>query len=203
MTQTTTQLSDAQLVNRLKQRDRSALDDLVRIHGAKLYGVALQFMRNDPDAEDVMQDALVAIWSKIGTFEGRSAFTSWLYRVTANAALMALRKRRRHDNDVSLDDTSSDAPGSVRELSAPTELPNHTVLHEELGQRVRALIDRLPDAYRSIVLLRDVEEMSLEEIAEATGLSQSAIKSRLHRGRLILREALLPYLSGEGTGRKP
>jgi len=203
MTQTTTQLSDAQLVNRLKQRDRSALDDLVRIHGAKLYGVALQFMRNDPDAEDVMQDALVAIWSKIGTFEGRSAFTSWLYRVTANAALMALRKRRRHDNDVSLDDTSSDAPGSVRELSAPTELPNRTVLHEELGQRVRALIDRLPDAYRSIVLLRDVEEMSLEEIAEATGLSQSAIKSRLHRGRLILREALLPYLSGEGTGRKP
>ena len=190
-------------MERLKQRDKSALDDLVQVHGAKLYGVALQFMRNDSDAQEVMQDALVSIWNKIDSFEGRSAFTSWLYRVTANTALMALRKRKRREYDVSLDDAGTDAPGAVRGLSAPTELPDRALLHGELGERVRALIDGLPEAYRFVVLLRDVEELSLEEIAQTTGLSQSAIKSRLHRGRLMLREALLPYLSGDEPGRKP
>ena len=197
MTQVSAQVSDAQLVERLKQRDRSALDELVQIHGAKLYGVALQFMRHEADAQEVVQDALVAIWNKIGTFEGRSAFTSWLYRVTANTALMALRKHKRHERDVSLDDSASDAPGAALGLHDPAELPDRAILHGELGERVRTLMDRLPEAYRFIVLLRDVEELSLEEIAQTTGLSQAAIKSRLHRGRLLLREALLPYLSGE------
>ncbi|HUI07273.1 MAG TPA: sigma-70 family RNA polymerase sigma factor [Verrucomicrobiae bacterium] len=193
---------DESLVRRLKARDRSALEDLLRLHGAKLYGVALQFMRNEYDAREAMQDALVSVWNKIGSFEGKSAFTSWLYRVTANAALMALRKKKRRENDVSLDATGDDdgeLPLPVLRLSDNGPLPDKAVLTDELGEQVRAAIDRLPEPYRVVVLLRDVEELPMAEVMEATGLSEPALKSRLHRARLALREALLPYLKGQDT----
>jgi len=202
MSGTVTQIDDTELVSRLKQRDRAALEDLIQAHGAKMYGVALQFMRNEYDAREAMQDALVSVWNKIGSFEGKSAFTSWLYRVTANAALMALRKKKRHENDVSLDT----APNDDEELSPPAfrlsdegPLPDRVALTGELGEQVRSAIDRLPEPYRVVVLLRDVEELSMAEVMEATGLSEPALKSRLHRARLALRESLLPYLKGEET----
>lgn len=196
------QIDDAQLVARLKQRDRSALEDLVHLHGAKMYGVALQFMRNEYDAREVMQDALVSIWNKIGSFEGKSALTSWIYRVTANAGLMALRKKKRHENDVSLDATASDdddAPLPALRLKDKAPLPDAEIMTGELGQQVRAAISQLPEPYRVVVLLRDVEELPMEEVMEATGLSEPALKSRLHRARLALRQALLPYLKGQDT----
>jgi len=200
MENTLAQTDDAQLVARLKRREKSALDELIQFHGAKMYGVALQFMRNETDAREVMQDALVSIWSKIGSFEGKSAFTSWLYRVTANAALMSLRKKKRHENDISLDAASSDdedAPLPALRLPDKGPLPDNVALTGELGEQVRAAIDQLPEPYRVVVLLRDVEELPMTEVMEATGLSEAALKSRLHRARLALREALLPYLKGE------
>ncbi|HUJ72888.1 MAG TPA: sigma-70 family RNA polymerase sigma factor [Verrucomicrobiae bacterium] len=200
MTKVDTQISDAQLVARLKQRDRSALEQLIQLHGAKMYGVALQFMRNEHDAREVMQDALVSIWNKIGSFEGKSAFTSWIYRVTANAGLMALRRKKRRENDVSLDTTSSeddDGPVPALRLSDQGPLPDRVAMTGELGEQVRAAIDRLPEPYRMVVLLRDVEELPMNEVMDATGLSEPALKSRLHRARLALREALLPYLKGQ------
>ena len=200
MAKTDTQIGDVQLVARLKQRDKSALEQLIQIHGAKMYGVALQFMRNEHDAREVMQDALVSIWNKIGSFEGKSAFTSWIYRVTANAGLMALRKKKRRENDVSLDTAASDDDDALvpaLRLSDKGPLPDKAAMTGELGEQVRAAIDRLPEPYRVAVLLRDVEELPMNEVMEATGLSEPALKSRLHRARLALREALLPYLKGQ------
>ena len=200
MAKADTQIGDVQLVARLKQRDKSALGELVQIHGAKIYGVALQFMRNEHDAREVMQDALVSIWNKIGSFEGKSAFTSWIYRVTANAGLMALRKKKRRENDVSLDTAASDdddAPAPAVRLRDKGPLPDKVAMTGELGEQVRAAIDQLPEPYRVVVLLRDVEELPMNEVMEATGLSEPALKSRLHRARLALREALLPYLKGQ------
>ena len=200
MSKTDAQIDDVQLVARLKKRDRSALEELVQIHGAKMYGVALQFMRNETDAREVMQDALVSIWNKIGSFEGKSAFTSWIYRVTANAGLMALRKKKRHENDISLDAVGSDdddAPLPALQLSDKKPLPDKVVMTGELGEQVRAAIDQLPEPYRVAVLLRDVEELPMAEVMQETGLSEPALKSRLHRARLALREALLPYLKGQ------
>jgi RNA polymerase sigma-70 factor, ECF subfamily len=200
MTKADSQVSDAQLVARLKQRDKSSLEELVQIHGAKMYGVALQFMRNEHDAREVVQDALVSIWNKVGSFEGKSAFTSWIYRVTANAALMTLRKRKRRENDVSLDTTASDdddVPLPALRLSDKGPLPDKAAMTDELGEQVRAAIDQLPEPYRMVVLLRDVEELPMNEVMDATGLSEPALKSRLHRARLALREALLPYLKGQ------
>jgi len=200
MSKTDAQIGDVQLVARLKQRDRSALEELVQVHGAKMYGVALQFMRNESDAREVMQDALVSIWNKIASFEGKSAFTSWIYRVTANAGLMALRKKKRHENDISLDAVGSDdddAPLPALQLSDKKPLPDKVVMTGELGEQVRTAIDQLPEPYRVAVLLRDVEELPMAEVMQETGLSEAALKSRLHRARLALREALLPYLKGQ------
>jgi RNA polymerase sigma-70 factor (ECF subfamily) len=204
MPNTAAHIDDVQLVARLKRRDKTALEDMIHLHGAKMYGVALQFMRNETDAREVMQDALVSVWNKIGSFEGKSAFTSWLYRVTANAALMTLRKRKRRENDVSLDTAANDdddMPLPALRLSDKSPLPDNAALTGELGEQVRAAIDQLPEPYRVVVLLRDVEELPMTEVMEATGLTEPALKSRLHRARLALREALVPYLKGEDTQR--
>src|ERR1700729_1724979 len=134
MEQAETQINDAELVARLKQRDKSALADLIHIHGAKMYGVALQFMRNEYDAHEVMQDALVSIWNKIGSFEGKSAFTSWIYRVTPNAGLMALHKKKRREKDISLDATGTDdedTPLPALQLSDTRPLPDKVAMTGE------------------------------------------------------------------------
>ena len=182
------------LVTRLKARDKRALEDLLREHGARIYGVALQIMRNETDAQEVMQDALITIRQKIDTFEGRSAFPTWLHRVTANAALMKLRKNKRFSQNVPLESDGPDHDLPVIQLADPHEGPDTLMLRGELGARVRSAIDALPEPFRTTVLLADVDELSMEEIAQATGVTVAAAKSRLHRGRLALRKVLTPYL---------
>jgi len=182
------------LVARLKARDKTALEDLLREHGGRLYGVALQIMRNETEAQEAVQDALITIWNKIDQFEGRSAFTTWLHRVAANAALMKLRKNKKFEQHVSLESDGPDHDLPVIQLADPREGPGETMLRGELGNRVREAIDALPEPYRTTVLLSDVEEMPMEEIAAATDASVPAVKSRLHRGRLALRKVLEPYL---------
>lgn len=190
----TARSDDAALVERLKARDKSAVEDLLRLHGSKLYGIAMQIVRNETDAQEIMQDALVSIWNKIGSFEGRSAFTSWMYRVTANVALMRLRKEKKFDQNVSIEDAGSDGELPLIQLEATGDAPDVAAVREELGDRVRTAIDALPEPYRTTVVLSDVEGMSLAEVAEATSASIPAVKSRLHRGRLTLRKVLEPYL---------
>ncbi len=188
--------NDAALVDRLKARDKSALEDLLRLHGSKLYGVALQITRNENDANDVMQDALITIWNKIGTFEHRSSFSTWLYRVTANAALMRLRKNKKFEQNVPLENDGPDHDLPVIQLADPRETPDAEAQRDELGVQVRTAIDKLDEPYRTTVLLADVDELSMEEIAATMDVTVPAVKSRLHRARLALRKALEPYLKG-------
>jgi RNA polymerase sigma-70 factor (ECF subfamily) len=136
----------------------------------------------------------VTIWNKVGLFEGRSAFSSWMYRVTANAALMKLRKLKKFEQNVPLEDLGPDKDVPVIQLPDKGDPPDAAALRVELGERVRSSIDALPEPYRSTVLLSDVEGLSLAEIAEATEASVPAVKSRLHRARLALRKVLEPYL---------
>jgi RNA polymerase sigma-70 factor, ECF subfamily len=185
------------LVDRLKARDKSALEDLLRQHSAKLYGVALQIVRNETDAQEVMQDALIAIWTKIDKFEGRSAFSTWLYRVTANAALMHLRKNKKFEQNVSLEGAGDEHDLPAIQIASPGDTPAATALRDELATHVRAAIDGLPEPYRTTVLLADVNEMSMEQVAETMAVSVPAVKSRLHRARLALRKVLAPYLKEE------
>jgi RNA polymerase sigma-70 factor (ECF subfamily) len=189
---------DAKLVRRLQARDKSAMAELLRAHGSKLYGVTLQITRNETDAEEAMQDALVNIWNKIGAFEGRSAFTSWMYRVATNAALMKRRKNKRHERDISLDDDGPDHDQHGLQVPDPGHGPATTLEHNELGQRVRAAIDDLDEPYRMTVILADVDELSMDEIARRMNVTVPAVKSRLHRGRLALRKVLAPHLGAAG-----
>lgn len=197
VTTTLSQLDDVALVERLKARDKAALEELVRRHGSKIYGVALQITRDEHEAQEVVQDALVNIWNKIEYFEGRSALTSWLYRVTANAALMKLRRNKKFEQQISLDVTRDDEDLPVIELPDAKSEPTRVLTRAELAARMQQAIDALAEPYRTTVLLADVEEMSMEEIAEAMGVTVPAVKSRLHRARLALRKALLPYLKGK------
>lgn len=187
-------MTPTDLVTRLKARDKAALEDLLREHGGRLYGVALQIMRNETDAQEAVQDALITIWNKIDQFEGRSAFTTWLHRVTANAALMKLRKNKKFEQHVALEDDGPDHDLPVLQLADPREGPGDSLVRGELGERVRTAIDALPEPYRTTVLLADVDELPMEEIASAMNVTVPAVKSRLHRGRLALRQALEPYL---------
>lgn len=197
VTTTLSQLDDVALVERLKARDKAALEELVRRHGSKIYGVALQITRDEHEAQEVVQDALVNIWNKIEYFEGRSALTSWLYRVTANAALMKLRRNKKFEQQISLDATRDDEDLPVIDLPDAKSEPTRVLTRAELAARMQQAIDALAEPYRTTVLLADVEEMSMEEIAEAMGVTVPAVKSRLHRARLALRKALLPYLKGK------
>jgi len=194
MNAVTDQHDDKALVERIRNRDKSAMEDLIRVHGSKLYGLALQIMRNEDDAQEVMQDALMSIWNKIESFEGRSAFSSWMYRVTANVALMKLRKQKKFEQNVSIESHGTENDVPIIQLPDKREQPDAAALREELGERTRAAIDALAEPYRSAVLLSDVEGMSLAEIAEATESSVPAVKNRLHRARLALRKVLEPYL---------
>lgn len=189
---------DSVLVQRLKSRDKNAMEDLLRWHGDKLYGVAMQITRNETDAREAMQDALINIWNKIGNFEGRSAFTSWMYRVTANAALMKLRTNKRFEQHVPLESDGNDHELPALQLADSGDNPATTTQRAEVSDRVRAAIDALPEPYRTTVLLADVDEMSMDEVADAMNVTVAAVKSRLHRARLSLREVLKPYL-GRGS----
>ena len=185
--------ADDTLVARLKARDGQAMADLLHQHGSRLYAVALQIMRNETDAQEAVQDALLTIWNKIDSFENRSAFTTWLHRVAANAALMRLRKNKRFAGHVPLEVEHPDHNTPAVTLTDASAGPDTSLLNRELGERVRAAIEELAEPYRTTVILADVNELSMEQVAEATGATVAAVKSRLHRGRLSLRKTLAPY----------
>ena len=189
------------LIDRLRGGDTGALEMLMEQHASRVYRVAHGITRNEADAQEVVQDVFMTLFRKIHTFEGRAALGSWLYRVTTNAALIKKRGRRLE-----------------RELSLDSELPtflpdghragdrsfimadwSRTPEGELLSRETREILDRaiaaLPPSYRAVLVLRDVEGLSSEEVAEAVGDSVAAVKSRLHRARMVLREKLTQALS--------
>jgi RNA polymerase sigma-70 factor (ECF subfamily) len=183
--------SDADLVDRLKSGDETALTDLLEQHGDKIYGIARRYLREEQDIRDVMQEVLITVWTKIESFQERAAFTSWLYRVTANAALMTVRRLKRREREISRDALPADEV--VEELRLESR-PSDRIERLELGQMVQSAIDRLPEPYRTTLVLSDLQEHSMEEVAGLTGVTIQAVKSRLHRARLKVRELVLPYL---------
>ncbi|MBN2575267.1 MAG: sigma-70 family RNA polymerase sigma factor [Deltaproteobacteria bacterium] len=191
------ELSDDILVERARRKDEAAFEELVGRYEEKLYRLAMRFVRNETDAQEILQEAFLSAWRNLPTFEGRAQFGSWMYRVTANAALMLLRGRNRHP-EVGVDDVEPHALEDAVAESGQTARGNSDwagradeQLHsQQLRQHIQASVDRLPDGLRTVFLLRDVEELSTEDTAELLGLSVPAVKTRLHRARLILREAI-------------
>ncbi len=188
---------EAALVARLKANDEDAFEAVVRQNGARMLAVARRLVGNDEDARDVVQDAFVSAFRSISRFEGQSRISTWLHRITVNTALMKLRSRRRRPEESiepMLPTFLDDGHHGVR--FATWEGADQSLQRAETREVVRAAVDRLPDAYRTVVVLRDIEQLSTEETAQMLGLTTNAVKIRLHRGRQALRTQLDSYFKG-------
>lgn len=185
------ELTDKQLVTRMKRGDGGAFEEFVRRYESKAYHLALRLTRSQEDAEEVLQDVFVTVHRKIQLFEGKSAFSSWLYRIVVNASFMKLRKNRQHPT-ISVEDLSPQmkamcCDGDLNNSGPRTDEP---VLGREISKMLEGAITRLPKQYRSVFVLRDVNGLSNQEVGQILRLSVPAVKSRLHRARLMLRKKL-------------
>lgn len=190
------------LIAASKDGDSAALDTLVRVHQDRVYGFAMRMCRNVEDAKDILQETFLGMVRSLREFREESKFSTWLYRIAANACL---KKRRRgvHDptpeQELSLDELMPrpDAEGRKPEIADWSDDAERALLRGELSGRMEAAIDKLPKEYKIVLVLRDVEGLSAEETAQAVGLSVAAVKSRLHRARVFVRRDLAEYLGGE------
>jgi RNA polymerase sigma-70 factor (ECF subfamily) len=190
------QRQEASLVALLREGDPGAFETLVRTHMPMMLRVARRFMRSEEDARDVVQDAFVSAFRSIGKFGSNARLSTWLHRIVVNASLMKLRTQRRHpeeDIEEYLPRFKEDGHQLPRSEDW-TETAETILQRTELAGTVRAAIDRLPDTYREVLLLRDIEELSGEEAAETLGVTSNAVKVRLHRARQALRTLLDPYM---------
>ena len=188
---------DVALVERVRGGDVSAYDTLVRKYDRQIFRIAQHITQNREDAEDVMQDAFLKAYEKLDQFQGNSKFYTWLVRIAVNESLMRLRKRRT-GKMVSIDEDVETEEGSVpRDLADWAPDPEQNYTQAELAEILRKTIQGLPQGFRVVFVLRDVEGLSTEETAETLGLSVPAVKSRLLRARLQLRERLSRYFRRE------
>ncbi len=192
---------EATLARGLRHGDPRAAEAFVRRYGSRMLQVARRIVRSDEEARDVVQEAYLSAFAAIGRFTGASRLSTWLHRIVVNAALMRLRYRRRRPEDAiddllpRFDDTGhwADPPG---DWHTTTEA---LVERRQTRTLVRAAIDRLPERYRTVLLLRDIEELDTNETAHALGITVNAVKIRLHRARQALR-TLLERMAGCGFG---
>ncbi|HWW61193.1 MAG TPA: sigma-70 family RNA polymerase sigma factor [Thermoanaerobaculia bacterium] len=187
---------EAGLVAGLRAGDAGAFETLVRTQTQPLLRVARRFLRNEEDARDAVQDAFVAVFRSIGKFEAGAMLSTWLHRIVINASLMKLRtQRRRPEEDIEdyLPRFQEDGHQVERSV-AWAEPADVMLLRAETSELVRAAIDKLPDTYRVVLLMRDIEELSTEETAEILEITPNAVKIRLHRARQALRGILDPQL---------
>ena len=193
--------SETALVERLRRGDGAAFEELLRANTGRLLAVARRLLGNEEDARDAVQDAFLSAFRSIDRFDGQSALGTWLHRIAVNAALMKLRKRRQsHEKSIDhlLPRFSND--GHPAEPTAPWESAAERALErKETRDFVRRAIDELPENYRTVLLLRDIEGLDTGETAKELGVSEGVVKTRLHRARQALRSVLDPHFRGDGA----
>jgi RNA polymerase sigma-70 factor, ECF subfamily len=194
---------DDALLSRLKSGDEGALGDLIDAYGTKIYQLAFRYLRNKEDAEEIAQDVLFKVYRKVGSFRGDSALSSWIYRITFNAAMSRLRTAEYQQThpQVSLEAefVSGDGERVASTRNEPTdwsEMADERVLRSQLRRRVFRAVLALPAIYRAPVILRDIQGLSTEEASAVLRVKDQTLKSRLHRGRLILRKQLSDFAGG-------
>ncbi len=186
------------LVARAREGDLAAFNELVNQYSRKIFRLAKHITQNEEDAEDILQETFLKAFEHLGSFQGQSKFYTWIVRIAVNESLMKLRKRKS-DRTVPLDepvDTGEDT--MVREIAVWDENPEQKYSREELGGILDEAVQSLRPAFRTVFVLRDIEELSTEETAEALEISIPAVKSRLLRARLQLREKLTRFFRRKG-----
>ena len=195
---------DQLLVARLQRGDQAAVRQLAELYGPRIHQLALRHMKNREDAEEVTQDVLMKVYRKIGAFRGDSALSSWIYRITFNTAMSRLRAHRgeraaEQERDRALAAFESSDEGPARTSADPadwSQMPDEELLRFELRRAVEAAVRELPEIYREPVILRDFQGLTTEEASTRLKVKDQTLKSRLHRGRLLLRERLQAFATG-------
>jgi RNA polymerase sigma-70 factor (ECF subfamily) len=197
-TSTPTGFDESVLVAQAKAGDQNAFSELVNRYERKIYRLAKNITRNDEDAEDVLQDAFLKAYTHLDNFKGDSKFYTWIVRIAVNEALMRLRKRKT-DRTVPLDEPVELGEETVaREIAVWEDNPEAQYSQEEWRRILDEAVESLKPDFRTVFVLRDIEELSTEETAETLGISVPAVKSRLLRARLALRERLTRQFKRKG-----
>lgn len=188
------------LLERLQAGEEQALAELSDVFGSKIFQLAFRYLRNKEDAEEITQDVLYKVYRNVGSFRGDAALSSWIYRITFNAAMSRIRTasyQRNHDDErQSRTEESSAVTGAPRERADWSTMGDERVLRSQLRRRLLGEILALPVIYRAPVVLRDLHGMSTEEASAMLRVKDQTLKSRLHRGRLILRAKLADFAGG-------
>ena len=189
------------LLKRLQQGDERALADLADAYGTKIYQLAFRYLRNHEDAEEVTQDVLYKVFRKVGEFRGDAALSSWIYRITFNSAMSRLRSasyQRAQDEQRTQASADGDEAvmASLNEIADWSQMADEHLLRSQLRRRLLRAVLALPVIYRAPVVLRDLQGMSTEEASAMLRVKDQTLKSRLHRGRLILRKQLADFAGG-------
>lgn len=188
-------------MERLRLQDESALADLSSLYGAKIFQLAFRYVKNREDAEEVVQDVLLKVFRKIDAFRGDSALSSWIYRITFNTAMSRLRHTRAaRMAEVPEMPVGSSAAGDMAprayEPADWSNLADESMLRQQMRERLFEAVDGLPAIYREPVILRDLKGMTTEEASTRLRVKDQTLKSRLHRGRLLLRTRLSDFAGG-------
>ena len=175
-------MNEKELIARLQARDETAFEELIRLYEKKVYALCVRMCGNAEDAEEAAQDTFLALWRGIDRFRQESALSTWIYRLTSNACIDLMRRRRKSEGSVSLDDEAL-----FLDAADPAPQPPQAL---EQREAQRLLQEGLPAEYRSILLLREVEGLTYSEISETLELELGTVKSRISRGRTLLRNFL-------------
>lgn len=180
-------ITNESLVKRVLEGDTAVFEVLMRRHNQRLYRIARAVLRDDAEAEDVMQDAYVKAYENLSQFEGRASFSTWLSRIALYEALARVRKRTRF---VAMDTISDSEKETMHRLQSSAPSPEHQASNSEIRRLLEQEIDALPDNYRAILVLRDMEEIDVADVAEILDISPENVKTRLHRAHALLRKRL-------------
>jgi RNA polymerase sigma-70 factor (ECF subfamily) len=194
------ELDDADLVKRAQAGDTRSFDELVRRYRDKVYRLSYKILRHEEDAAEALQDAFLSAFRGLKNFKAESTFSTWLYRIATNASLMKYRRRR--DGHVSLEQSQSgESAGEPMQIPDWSQQPLNELLNSETHDVMEEGVEKLPEELRTVFVLRDVEGLSNAEVAEVLNLSVAAVKSRLHRARIALRDRLNRYFADKLTRR--
>jgi RNA polymerase sigma-70 factor (ECF subfamily) len=180
------------LLRRLRDRDERAFRELITEHRDRVFNITYRMLGNRAEAEDVAQEVFIAVFKTIDSFREESKFSTWLYRVTVNHCKNRIKYlARRHDRDRDeLDETKHESSGAVNGTPVRHAQPDRALASAQMEKLLQEAIANLDEDHRAVVILRDVEDLTIEEICEITGLPDGTVKSRLHRARLVLRKKM-------------
>ena len=194
---------EANLISRVQNGDVECFYDLARPYEHAVFLAALSILKNEGDAEDVAQEAILKAFKHLPRFRGEAKFSTWLIQITINEAKMKLRKDRRHLYD-SIDEGTQTEEGDYipKDFADWRDIPSEALEQNELRKALAAALESLPEKYRTVLVLRDIEHMSIADTAKVLGISEPNVKTRLSRARLQMRDALAPGFDGAWTRGK-